>query len=148
MKSRLEFESVNLGFQMAPMIDIVFVIMLFFMVLGGQMRVERQLSMTLPGKADVPTHDPLPPDEVILVIDDSGAIALNEEEIGGAEDVKLDALASLLVQLRENAALHGGKVLATLETQPDTPYQRIIDVMNALSRAKISNVTFTVGEKN
>jgi len=33
--TRMEVEAVNLGFQIAPMIDVVFVIMLFFMVMAG-----------------------------------------------------------------------------------------------------------------
>ena len=31
---------VHLGFQIAPMVDVVFVIMLFFMVLAGSVKVE------------------------------------------------------------------------------------------------------------
>ena len=39
----------NLGFQIAPMIDVVFVIMLFFMVMAGAVKVERELNTKLPG---------------------------------------------------------------------------------------------------
>lgn len=73
---------------------------------------------------------------------------LNDEDIGPATDTRLEGLGGVLEKLRENAALHGGAVLATLQTEPDASYQRVIEVMNALSRAKITNVTFTVGEES
>ncbi len=82
-----------------------------------------------------------------ISVDEQGVVSLNGEEIAPADDVKLDSLSTVLGKLRENADTHGGKVLATLETDPATPYQRVIEVMNALSRAKIANMTFTVGSE-
>jgi len=143
---RLEMEDVHLGFQLAPIIDVIFVIMLFYMVRAGTLKVEHRLGMTLPGKATV-GNAYIPPDEVIIAIDEQGNVALNEEEIAAASDAKLDSLSTLLIQLRENAGLHGGKVLAILQTDPATSYQRVIEVMNALSRAKIVDTTFTVGNE-
>ena len=51
MKRNLKKPSagINLGFQIAPMIDVVFVIMLFFMVMAGQVQVEQELNLKLPG---------------------------------------------------------------------------------------------------
>jgi biopolymer transport protein ExbD len=37
------------GFQIAPMIDVVFVIMLFFMVMAGAVKIENELNSQLPG---------------------------------------------------------------------------------------------------
>ncbi|MBA3272733.1 MAG: biopolymer transporter ExbD, partial [Chthoniobacterales bacterium] len=42
----------NLGFQIAPMIDVVFVIMLFFMVMAGSVKEEKELNTQLPGTAE------------------------------------------------------------------------------------------------
>lgn len=39
---------VNLGFQIAPMIDVVFVIMLFFMVMAESLKVEKNHMIGLP----------------------------------------------------------------------------------------------------
>ena len=38
--------------QIAPMIDVVFVIMLFFMVMAGAVKRENELNTTLPGSAE------------------------------------------------------------------------------------------------
>ena len=49
MKRIEDTENINLGFQIAPMIDVVFVIMLFFMVMAGAVKVEHELKTALPG---------------------------------------------------------------------------------------------------
>ena len=41
-------QDAEVGFQIAPMIDVVFVIMLFFMVQAGDRQVETELKMKLP----------------------------------------------------------------------------------------------------
>ena len=44
----IETEEAQAGFQIAPMIDVVFVIMLFFMVMAGAVKVERELKTLFP----------------------------------------------------------------------------------------------------
>ena len=44
MRLELNPNEGNLGFQIAPMIDVVFVIMLFFMVMAGAVKVENELN--------------------------------------------------------------------------------------------------------
>ena len=39
------------GFQIAPMVDVVFVLMLFFMACAGWQKNERELSASPPGQA-------------------------------------------------------------------------------------------------
>lgn len=147
MKSRIEAEPINLGFQMAPMIDIIFVIMLFYMVRAGELKMERQLNMTLPSLQKEPaTPSDQPFEELLLTVDEEGVVYLNDNEVGAPEDAKLESLAALLASIRQNASDSGVKVLATLKTEDATPYQRVMAVMNALAKAKISNLTFTVGE--
>jgi biopolymer transport protein ExbD len=147
LKSRIEAEPINLGFQIAAMIDIVFVIMLFFMVMAGSMKMERQFNMALPSTTIISDDFGLTPvEEVLLTIDEEGVVYLNYDEVGAPEDAKLESLASQLEGIRKNASDGGLKVLATLQTDEAAPYQRVIEVMNALAKAKISNLTFTVSE--
>ena len=49
MKRIEDTDNPNMGFQIAPMIDVVFVIMLFFMVMAGAVKVEHELKTALPG---------------------------------------------------------------------------------------------------
>ncbi len=68
----------DLGFQIAPLIDVVFVILVFFMALAAQIRIERVLQTRLPGVAvaDGPVEFV---DEQWLSIDESGQVPLTDE---------------------------------------------------------------------
>ena len=44
-------EDGDIGFQIAPMVDVVFVLMLFFMASAGMQVVEKELSINLPSGA-------------------------------------------------------------------------------------------------
>lgn len=146
-KREIETEAVAMGFQIAPMIDVVFVIMLFFMVMAGAVKVEHELKTTLPGVATTTQDEVVMPDEIVIMIAEDGTVTMNEEEFDNAKDKKLPNLTANLIRLKLDADARGSKVLVTLQTEEQAKYERIIDVMNALSRAAISNVTFTVGSE-
>ena len=149
MKAVQESENIHLGFQVAPMIDVVFVIMLFFMVMAGQVKVEKELSAFLPRDSVVSDPSRDVPDEVTIVVSEDGAVTMNEEEFDNSSDAKrakaLPELTAALTRLRMEVEARGSKVLVTLQTEEQAKYSRVIDVMDALERAKIRNVTFTVG---
>ncbi len=143
----IEQEQVAVGFQIAPMIDVVFVIMLFFMVMVGSVKVERELKSQLPGLA--PPSDSAPqemPDEIIVGVEETGAVTLNEEEFdSGRPDKALPTFIDTLKRLKQEADNRNAKVIVTIQAEEQATYERVIDVLNALSVAKIANVTFTVG---
>jgi biopolymer transport protein ExbD len=143
---KIESEAVNMGFQIAPMIDVVFVIMLFFMVMAGAVKVERELKTTLPGMAPSNLDKPQEmPDEIVVTVEETGAVTLNEEEFDNPESKDLPNFTSTLVLLKQEADNRGAKVLVTIEAEEQAKYERVIDVLNSMAKAKISNVTFTVG---
>ncbi|MCB1225682.1 MAG: biopolymer transporter ExbD [Verrucomicrobiales bacterium] len=144
----LEVESVNLGFQIAPMIDVVFVIMLFFMVMAGAVKVEHELKTSLPGVAPPMDNSPEMPDEVIVAVEEGGAVLLNEEEFDSPQSKTLPDFTATLTRLKMEADNRDAKVLVTIEAEEEARYERVIDVLNALAKARISNVTFTVGSED
>jgi len=78
----IDSDNVNLGFQIAPMIDVVFVIMLFFMAMAGAVKKEMELKSQLPGVAPASAEAPQEmPDEITVGVEESGAVTLNEEEL-------------------------------------------------------------------
>ena len=145
----IEQEQLAVGFQIAPMIDVVFVIMLFFMVMVGSVKVERELQSQRPGlappRADAPQEMP---DEIIVGVEESGAVTLNEEEFDtGRPDKALPTFIDTLKRLKQEADNRNAKVIVTIQAEEQATYERVIDVLNALSVAKIANVTFTVGSE-
>ena len=91
MKQRKESPDAAPGFQIAPMIDVVFVIMLFFMVMAGAVKVEHELKTTLPGNAETAKETELP-DEVTIGVSETGEITLNEDPVGTPGDKLLESL--------------------------------------------------------
>jgi biopolymer transport protein ExbD len=142
-KKRREAEGVHLGFQIAPMIDVVFVIMLFFMVMAGQQVVENELNLKLPGS--IPPDGPVDAvEETQIRVLESGEVLLNDDPVGEPDDSALKNLAATMVRLAESSKVAGSKVVVTIMADEFAPYQRIIDVLNALAVARIENVTFEV----
>lgn len=133
---------VNLGFQIAPMIDVVFVIMLYFMVMAGAVQVENAHNTKLPGTVQVEQSDTPMPDEIAVRIEDDGQVSLNEDPLDGPDVKLLPELASNLNQLRESSEASRSEVLVTIYASEQSKYERVIDVLDALSRARITNVSF------
>ena len=146
MKRKHEVQKdAEIGFQIAPMIDVVFVIMLFFMVLAGDRQVETLMPMTLPSEEPSQTSDVTPMEEQIFV-DTDGEITHNDAPVNAAE---LKANFGLLAKQAESEG--GGTnptpIVVTIGADPDTPWEKVTLVLDAMTAAKITNVTFSVGEE-
>jgi len=142
-KVRKEVEAVHLGFQIAPMIDVVFVIMLFFMVMAGSVIVENELNLKLPGTLPSDAPAEAIEDTQIRVLE-SGEVLLNDDLMGDGADVELVNLSGTLSRLVESSKVVDTKVVVTIVADEYAPYQRVINVLNALSVARVQNVTFEV----
>ena len=136
----------NFGFQIAPMIDVVFVIMLFFMVMAGAVKIENELNTQLPGTAATSNSTDFV-DEQIINISDIGEIALNDEQFDSAQSKDLPQLKATLMRLKQNADAAKTPAVVTIVSDENAKYSRTIDVLDALAVAKIDNVTFTVNEE-
>ena len=135
---------VNLGFQIAPMIDVVFVILLFFIVQASDIQVENAHVTKLPGTVETKGDTPLP-DEIAVRIEDDGQVYLNDDPLDSPTAKELPEFASNMNQLRENSDAAKSEVLVTIYANELARYERVVDVLDALSRAKVSNVTFQAG---
>ncbi|MDH4445124.1 MAG: biopolymer transporter ExbD [Akkermansiaceae bacterium] len=135
---------VNLGFQIAPMIDVVFVIMLYFMVMAGAVQVENAHNTKLPGTVATETDTPMP-DEIAVRIEDDGQVYLNDDPLDTPEAKQLPEFTNNLKQLHDSSMASKSEVLVTIYANELARYERVVDVLDALSRAEISNVTFQAG---
>ena len=134
-----------LGFQIAPMIDVVFVIMLFFMVMAGAVKVERELNTKLPGNAETtgPTDFV---DEIVINIAENGEVLLNDEPMDTPTSKEMPHLRGTLLRLKQTSDNAKAPTLVTLISEPEAKYARTVDVLDALAVAQIENGTFTVNE--
>ena len=140
-----EEDTGTLGFQIAPMIDVVFVIMLFFMVMASSVRVEKELNTKLPGTTETSSAVEFN-DEQIVGIAENGEITLNDEPIDSPESKDLPKFTNTLKRHKQTSDAAKAPVVLTIVSEMNAPYQRTINVLNACAAAKIDNVTFTVGD--
>jgi biopolymer transport protein ExbD len=120
------------GFQIAPMLDILFVLLLFFMVSAGAQKHETNLTTQLPGGApggDVPVQ---------VTIDSDGQVAVNSVPTDTPENHDLpDTIAHLKGIVTANA-----KQPVVIIPTRSTKHQRVIDVLNACAAAEVKNLAF------
>lgn len=136
----------SLGFQIAPMIDVVFVIMLFFMVMAGAVKVEKELNSQLPGNAETSGSTDFV-DEQIINITEAGEVSLNDEPMDTPGSREMPALKATLQRLKAASEESKSPCMVTVVSEPEAKYSRTVDVLDALSFAGITNVTFTVSEE-
>jgi biopolymer transport protein ExbD len=127
--------------QMGPMIDMVFLLLVFFMVTAKPIKQESDISLGLPGTVSAEETVDLP-DEQRIRIEDDGSIVLNDATLGSPDDAKLDALVATLKRFKESADANKSDALVTLDAADGALHQRIVDVLNACARADITGVTF------
>ena len=136
----------NLGFQIAPMIDVVFVIMLFFMVMAGAVKVERELNQRLPGTVETSTSADFT-DEILINITIDGEVLLNDEPMDSTGSHEMPRLVASLMRIKQGSEAAKTPVLVTVISEPEARYARVIDTLDALAVAGITNVTFTLTEE-
>ena len=128
----------DIGFQIAPMVDVVFVLMLFFMASAGVQVVEKELSMNLPSGA--PNASAVPTTPLMVDISGNGQVSVNDQEFGNDDDRNLQSLRDFF---RRNIAQFGDKDPVIVRPAPDTTHQRIMDVLNAAAASHVTNLTFS-----
>ena len=129
----------DVGFQIAPMVDVVFVLMLFFMASAGMQVVEKELGINLPSGGVSRTPGP-PPTPILIDISPEGQVTMNNQPYGTPTDKTLPALRDWLKNTIEQ---FGDKDPVIIRPSPDTRHERIIDVLNAAAASKVKNLTFS-----
>ena len=135
---RREEQSVEL--QIAPMADIGFLLLCFFIVSSKPPRHEADLGMTLPGSVMDEVSVELP-EEIRIGIRADGGVEVNEAIISEAGDQEMKPLVRLLEKFKEAADLNHSKALVTVDAVNESTHQRIVDVLNACGHAGITGVT-------
>lgn len=128
----------DIGFQIAPMVDVVFVLMLFFMACAGSQVVESKLNVNLPagkGSSDGATKVP-----IIIDISSDGLVSINNQSYGSPTDKNLTALYDWL---KNTIDTFGPEDPVIVRPSPDAKHERIINVLNAASRAGVKNLSFS-----
>ena len=118
--------------QLAPMIDILFLLLIFFIITWNFSRRETEIEISVPaadeGKADQ-HHDV---GEIVVNVRKGGEILVEGEQLTEPQ---------LLQKLQLIAQVHKDQAVI-LRGDEKTEYQKIMDVLNLCQKAGIWNVSF------
>jgi biopolymer transport protein ExbD len=127
----------DLGFQIAPMVDVVFVLMLFFMACAGSQVVESHLNINLPAGQSSGGSTKTP---IIIDISSDGLVSINNQRHGEASDKNLT---ELYEWLKNTIETFGSEDPVIIRPSPDAKHERIIQVLNAAAKAQVKNLSFS-----
>ena len=131
-------EDGDVGFQIAPMVDVVFVLMIFFMASAGQQVVEAELSINLPGGGPPGIRKQIA-SPIIVDISPDGQVTANNQQYGTPTD---KTLTSLRDWMKGTVERFGDESPVIIRPAPDTRHERIMDVLNAVGSTGITKLTF------
>ena len=129
----------------APLIDVVFLLLVYFIVTSSLDPVEADLSIRLPGTAKT-SKAPKVPDEQIVEISADGQVSLNGRVFGNQNTNDLSDLVVMLMRYKETAENSNNKAMVTIQADGESLHQRSIDVLNACASARVTHVSFGMGD--
>jgi len=118
-------------FQLAPMVDILFILLIFFIVTTSFQAMEKELSIALPQADNSAVIDQAGRD-IIINVTEKGTFVINRKEYA------LSELRDLLV--RSQKILGASTIL--LRADKGSLYQDIIKVMDLCAELKITRLSF------
>jgi len=129
-------EDGDIGFQIAPMVDVVFVLMLFFMASAATQLTPKELTSSLPGPSGETTEAPIGFAHIDVLENDR--VLFNGQQMDGLTSHELPQLSDRLAAMME----FGGDDVVIIRPEAGARHQRVVDVMNAAAKANVSNLTF------
>jgi biopolymer transport protein ExbD len=128
------------GFQIAPMVDVVFVLLLFFMASAGSQVIEKELNISLPSGRSASAAGAVPTTPILIDILPDGKIQMNNRIYDSPTSRELPELRAWL---KETIAKFGDKDPVILRPDPKTKHERVMDVLNAASASGVTKLTFS-----
>ena len=128
------------GFQIAPMVDVVFVLLLFFMASAGSQVIEKELNISLPSGRSASSAGALPSTPIIIDILPDGKVQMNNRVYDSPQSRELPELRTWL---KETIAKFGDKDPVILRPDPMTKHERVMDVLNAASASGVTKLSFS-----
>ena len=136
---RIEHPQIEL--QIAPMIDVCFLLLFFYILTSKPIKPEADMSMSLPGT--VAQEDSVDiPDEQRIAILENGQVVLNDLPMDAPTNQALPTLLATLKRFKETADANKTQALITVDAADTAVHQRIVDVLSVCAQAGIQGVTF------
>jgi len=126
--------------QIAPLIDVVFLLLIYFMVTASLIKKEGDISFILPASVPPTKMIDIPVEALIYILDD-GTVEMDGLRFAPG-DLALDELSLQVAGLREIAKAQQSPFSVTITPHERARHTRIIDVMDACAVAGTKNLSF------
>ena len=137
--SELKGEKVEL--QIAPLIDVVFLLLIYFMVSAQLQRPEADLGLSLPGEVSV-LNDLIMLDEQIIEISNSGHITLNDQIFRGDDIKQLQRLKGILIRYKLATDQLSQPASIIIDADSESQHEDVVSVLNVCAAANIEQISF------
>jgi len=116
------------GVNLTPLIDVVFLLLIFFMV-TTTFKEDSEFSLELPQSSNEVARIE---SELTITIQANGSIFVNQRAVNGGADQLSSAIQSLNLE---------GEVAVAIEADKDATHQMVVDVLDALAQNGFNQVS-------
>ena len=135
MKFQSQFGSERTGIQLAPMIDVVFLLLIFFIVLWNYARFETEIDISVPA-ASAGENPERTIGEIVVNVKKEGDIII--EGIERTELETLEMFKSIVAAYPDQALI--------LRGDKEASFDHIVKVLNLCKEANIWNISFATSQ--
>lgn len=123
------------GIQLAPLVDVLLLLLIFFLMTWNAARNENELDVKVP-KATSAKEKPAPIGDVVVNVKTDGNIVVNRRTLSAPE---LTDMLKNLVQLYPEQAV-------VIRGDESGAYKNVVGVLNICSEAGVTNVAFATAK--
>jgi biopolymer transport protein ExbD len=123
------------GIQLAPLVDVLLLLLIFFLMTWNAARNENELDVKVP-KASSAKEKTAPIGDVVVNVKADGNVVVNRRTLSSAE---LTEMLKNLVQLYPDQAV-------VIRGDESGAYKHIVEVLNICSEAGVTNVAFATAK--
>ena len=131
MNFRSRTASQHPGIQLAPLVDVLMLLLIFFLLTWSAARNENELDVKVP-KASAAKEKTAPIGDVIVNVKADGNVVVNRRTLSGPD---LQELLKNMVQLNPEQAV-------VIRGDEAGAYKNIVEVLNICTEAGVTNVAF------
>ncbi|MEP6821176.1 MAG: biopolymer transporter ExbD [Chthoniobacterales bacterium] len=123
------------GIQLAPLVDVLMLLLIFFLLTWNAARNENELDVKIP-KASEAKEKSAPIGDVVVNVKSDGTVVVNRRTLTSPE---LSEMLRGLVQLDPNQAV-------VIRGDEAGAYKHVVGVLNTCSEAGVTNVAFATAK--
>jgi biopolymer transport protein ExbD len=124
---------------LSPLIDCVFLLLIFFLVTTMLKKLEKQIPVVLPDYTSSLAAVAESP-SIIYSLDEDGNLSRAQEKKRTLDGLRYQPVESFAGDLKSIAVERGNKISVRIDTDRDVPVQKVIDVLDVLAIQGFENV--------